>query len=62
MRIAIFGAHKVGKTTLAEELLGNLPGYTLEQSPIINWSFQVMNFQKFPLQRISLNNLIIQPS
>ncbi|ASK29890.1 hypothetical protein CEY12_07115 [Chryseobacterium sp. T16E-39] len=33
MRIAIFGAHKVGKTTLAEELLENLPGYTFEIEP-----------------------------
>ncbi|MEO4006495.1 AAA family ATPase [Flavobacterium sp. CAU 1735] len=33
MRIAIFGAHNVGKTTLAEELLKHLPGYTLEMEP-----------------------------
>ncbi|NLR81049.1 AAA family ATPase [Chitinophaga eiseniae] len=33
MRIAICGAHKVGKTTLTEELLENLPGYTLETEP-----------------------------
>mgnify|MGYP001032312107 FL=1 len=33
MRIAIVGAHKVGKTTLAEALLEQLPGYTLEIEP-----------------------------
>ncbi|UTX49049.1 AAA family ATPase [Chryseobacterium sp. MA9] len=33
MRIAVFGAHNVGKTTLAEELLESLPGYTLETEP-----------------------------
>ena len=29
MRIAIAGAHRVGKTTLAEKLQEHLPGYTL---------------------------------
>lgn len=29
MRIAVAGAHKVGKTTLAEELLEHLPGYSV---------------------------------
>ena len=33
MKIAIIGAHDVGKTTLAEELLVHLPGYTLEIEP-----------------------------
>jgi predicted ATPase len=33
MKIAIFGAHKVGKTTLAEDLLDHLPGYTLMKEP-----------------------------
>jgi deoxyadenosine/deoxycytidine kinase len=33
MRMAIIGAHCVGKTTLAEELLEHLPGYTLEIEP-----------------------------
>ncbi|SFM88098.1 AAA domain-containing protein [Chitinophaga sp. YR627] len=33
MRIAITGAHKVGKTTLAEDLLEHLPGYTLDKEP-----------------------------
>ncbi|PWV56156.1 ATP-binding protein [Chitinophaga sp. S165] len=33
MKIAVIGAHKVGKTTLAEELLEYLPGYTLNIEP-----------------------------
>lgn len=33
MKIAILGAHKVGKTTLAEELLERLPGFALELEP-----------------------------
>jgi len=33
MRIAVIGAHKVGKTTLAELLLESLPGYTLNIEP-----------------------------
>lgn len=33
MKIAILGAHNVGKTTLAEDLLKNLPGFTLEVEP-----------------------------
>lgn len=33
MKIAISGAHRVGKTTLAEELLKHLPGYVLTMEP-----------------------------
>lgn len=33
MKIALSGAHKVGKTTLAEELLSHLPGYVLTKEP-----------------------------
>lgn len=33
MKIAITGTHRVGKTTLAEKLLGELPGYTLGKEP-----------------------------
>lgn len=33
MRIAITGAHKVGKTTLAEDLAEHLSGYTLNKEP-----------------------------
>lgn len=33
MKIAICGAHKVGKTTLAEELLAHIPGYSFEMEP-----------------------------
>lgn len=33
MKIAIVGAHQVGKTTLAEELMNHLPGYTMVREP-----------------------------
>lgn len=33
MKIAVTGTHNVGKTTLAEELLEHLPGYTLNIEP-----------------------------
>ena len=33
MRIAMAGAHRVGKTTLAEKLQEHLPGYTLNTEP-----------------------------
>ncbi len=33
MRIAIFGTHNVGKTTLVEELLKHLPEYAFEPEP-----------------------------
>ncbi|UUC47284.1 AAA family ATPase [Flavobacterium cerinum] len=33
MRIAIIGAHRVGKTTLAEKLCEHLPGYKLYREP-----------------------------
>lgn len=33
MKIAISGAHKVGKTTLAEDLFAHLPGYELYSEP-----------------------------
>ncbi|RKE47086.1 AAA family ATPase [Sphingobacterium detergens] len=48
MRIAIFGAHKVGKTTLAEELLENLPGYTLELEPYYQLEFSGYEFSEVP--------------
>lgn len=37
MKITIIGAHNVGKTSLADELLEQLPGYTLESEPITSW-------------------------
>ena len=33
MRIAISGSHRVGKTTLAEALAAELPGYELVPEP-----------------------------
>ncbi|MBP1163160.1 GTPase SAR1 family protein [Chryseobacterium sp. PvR013] len=48
MRIAIFGAHKVGKTTLAEELLENLPGYTLETEPYYQMESSGFEFSEEP--------------
>lgn len=48
MRIAIFGAHKVGKTTLAEELLENLPGYTLETEPYYQLESSGYEFSEDP--------------
>lgn len=48
MRIAVFGAHKVGKTTLAEELLEHLPGYTLEQEPYYQLESSGYEFSENP--------------
>jgi hypothetical protein len=48
MNIAIIGAHKVGKTTLAEELLANLPGYTLEAEPYYQMESSGHDFSEIP--------------
>lgn len=48
MRIAIIGAHQVGKTTLAEELLENLPGYTLEMEPYCQLELSGYEFSELP--------------
>ena len=48
MRIAIIGAHKVGKTTLAEELLEHLPGYTLEMEPYYQLEASGYEFSEIP--------------
>ena len=48
MRIAICGAHKVGKTTLAEELLENLPGYQLETEPYYQLESAGYEFSESP--------------
>jgi hypothetical protein len=48
MRIAIVGAHKVGKTTLAEELLEQLPGYTLEMEPYYQLEASGYEFSEIP--------------
>ncbi len=48
MRIAIFGAHKVGKTTLAEALQERLPGYTLEVEPYYQLEASGYEFSENP--------------
>lgn len=48
MRIAIIGAHRVGKTTLAEELMANLPGYTLEMEPYYQLETSGYEFSEIP--------------
>ena len=48
MRIAIVGAHRVGKSTLAEELLMNLPGYTLEMEPYYQLETSGHEFSEIP--------------
>lgn len=48
MRIAIFGAHNVGKTSLAEELLEHLPGYTFETEPYYQMELCGYEFSEIP--------------
>ncbi|MCW3464762.1 ATP-binding protein [Chitinophaga nivalis] len=48
MKIAIVGAHRVGKSTLAEELLMNLPGYTLEMEPYYQLEATGYEFSEVP--------------
>lgn len=48
MRIAIVGAHRVGKSTLAEELLASLPGYTLEIEPYYQLETSGYEFSEIP--------------
>ncbi len=48
MRIAIIGAHCVGKTTLAEGLLERLPGYTLEIEPYYQLETLGYEFSEMP--------------
>lgn len=48
MRIAIVGAHRVGKSTLTEELLVNLPGYTLEMEPYYQLETSGYGFSEIP--------------
>ncbi|WP_160716745.1 ATP-binding protein [Chitinophaga solisilvae] len=49
MKIAIAGAHKVGKTTLAEELLQHLPGYTFETEPYYQLETSGYEFSEIPV-------------
>jgi adenylate kinase family enzyme len=62
MRIAIFGTHNVGKTSLAEDLLEKLPGYTLEMEPYFQLESSGYEFSAPQMQRISLNSLITPSS
>lgn len=48
MKIAIIGAHDVGKSTLADELLANLPGYTLEMEPYYQLEAAGYEFSEIP--------------
>lgn len=48
MRVAVIGAHKVGKTTLTEELLEHLPGYTLEMEPYYQLEASGYEFSEIP--------------
>ncbi|KXH84960.1 AAA family ATPase [Chryseobacterium kwangjuense] len=48
MKITISGAHNVGKTTLAEELLEHLPGYTLEAEPYYQLESSGYDFSEDP--------------
>ncbi|GGB81097.1 hypothetical protein GCM10007424_21500 [Flavobacterium suaedae] len=49
MRIAIIGAHQVGKTTLAEELMEKLTGYTLETEPYLQLEASGYEFSSPPI-------------
>lgn len=48
MKIAIVGAHRVGKTTLAEELLEHLPGYHLYREPYYEMEESGYVFSEMP--------------
>lgn len=49
MKIAICGAHRVGKTLLAEELLEHLPGYTFEIEPYYQLELSGYEFSENPV-------------
>lgn len=48
MKIAIAGAHRVGKTTLAEELIKHLPGYVLKKEPYHELEESGYDFSEIP--------------
>ena len=52
MRIAIVGAHRAGKSTLAEELLMNLPGYILEMEPYYQLETSGHEFSEIPTAEV----------
>lgn len=49
MKIAIVGAHRVGKTSLAEALREHLPGYTLEMEPYYKLEESGYAFSEIPV-------------
>lgn len=48
MKIALTGAHKVGKTTLAEKLLESLPDYLFVPEPYVELEEQGVDFPETP--------------
>lgn len=48
MRIAFTGSHKVGKTTLAEEIANNLPGYDFWNEPYLQLEEMGYSFSEIP--------------
>lgn len=48
MKIAIIGAHKVGKTILAEDLSEHLPGFALESEPYYQMEAAGHEFSAMP--------------
>lgn len=48
MRIAFTGSHKVGKTTLAEEIANNLPGYDFWNEPYLQLEETGYSFSEIP--------------
>lgn len=67
MRIALFGAHKVGKTSLAEELLEYLPGYTFEIEPYYQLELSGYEFSENPaaddfMEQFNYSAQLISPS
>ena len=56
MKIAIAGAHRVGKTTLAEKLLESLPGYDYKPEPYLELEETGYRFSETP----TLDDFIVQ--
>ncbi len=48
MRIAFTGAHRVGKTTLAEEIADSLPGYEFRSEPYLQLEEEGYVFSEIP--------------
>lgn len=56
MKIAIIGAHQVGKTTLVEELMNHLPDYALTREPYYELEDSGHEFSDHP----SIEDFVIQ--